>query len=118
MTIRLKLICHAPTSAMRTSAFPSDEPLDPQGGRRLSALSYRRLRADRYLSRPAVRATETAGALKIEATAESMLRDCDYGRWTGRPLDEVQVQEPQAIAESAVGNTSKNDKATRRKHSK
>ena len=28
-----------------------------------------------------------------------MLRDCDYGRWTGRALDEVQAEEPEAVAE-------------------
>jgi broad specificity phosphatase PhoE len=84
---------------VRSWAFPADEPLDPQGLRKLSALSTRRLRADRYLSSPAIRATETAGALKIDAIVEPMLRDCDYGRWTGRPLDEVQAQEPKAIAE-------------------
>jgi broad specificity phosphatase PhoE len=26
------------------------------------------------------------------------LQDCNYGRWTGRSLEEVQVQEPDAIA--------------------
>ena len=28
-----------------------------------------------------------------------MLRDCDYGRWTGRTFDEVQAQEPDALAD-------------------
>ena len=27
-----------------------------------------------------------------------MLRDCDYGRWAGRSFDEVQSEEPDAIA--------------------
>ena len=33
------------------------------------------------------------------ATPDPMLRDCNYGRWTGRSLDEVQAQEPDAVAE-------------------
>ena len=28
-----------------------------------------------------------------------MLRDCDYGRWTGRSFDEVQALEPEALAD-------------------
>lgn len=28
-----------------------------------------------------------------------MLRDCDYGRWAGRAFNDVQAQEPDAIAE-------------------
>jgi broad specificity phosphatase PhoE len=46
-----------------------------------------------------LRASQTAGALQLDATAEAMLRDCDYGRWTGRAFDEVQAQEPEAVAE-------------------
>jgi broad specificity phosphatase PhoE len=48
---------------------------------------------------PALRASQTADALKLDATVEPMLRDCDYGRWTGRALDEVQAQEPEAVTE-------------------
>jgi broad specificity phosphatase PhoE len=99
MTIRLKLICHASTSAVRTAAFPSDEPLDPQGRRKLAASPYRTLHADRYVTSPALRATGTAAALKFDAVVEPMLRDCDYGRWSGHSLDEVQTQEPEAVAE-------------------
>jgi len=35
----------------------------------------------------------------LQATIEPMLRDCDYGRWTGRSFDEVQAQEPEALAD-------------------
>ena len=57
------------------------------------------LHADRYLTSPALRACQTAEVLSLDATFEPMLRDCDYGRWTGRSLDEVQTQEPEAVAE-------------------
>ena len=99
MTTRLKLICHASTLAMRASAFPSDEPLDPQARRKLAASSYRSLHADRYLTSPARRATETARALNFEAPIEPVLRDCDYGRWAGNSLEQVQAREPEALAE-------------------
>ncbi len=99
MPTRLKLICHASTAAVRTVAFPADEPLDFQGRQKLAGFPHRTLHADRYLTSPALRATQTADALKLTATVEPMLRDCDYGRWTGRALDEVQAREPEAVAE-------------------
>jgi broad specificity phosphatase PhoE len=99
MATRLKLICHASTSAVRTSAFPADEPLDVQGRQKLAGLPHRTHYADRYLTSPALSAVQTAEALKLAATVEPMLRECDYGRWTGRALDEIQAEEPEAVAE-------------------
>ena len=98
MTTHLKLICHVSTSAIRSAAFPADEPLDAQGRQKLATVAQR-LHADRCWVSPALRASQTADALKLGATVEPMLRDCDYGRWTGRALDEVQAQEPEAVAE-------------------
>jgi broad specificity phosphatase PhoE len=99
MTTRLKLICHAATSAVRTAAFPADEPLDPLGRRKLEAVSRRLLQADRFWTSPALRAVQTAEALNLSAAPEPMLGDCDYGRWTGRSLDDVRTLEPDAVAE-------------------
>jgi broad specificity phosphatase PhoE len=99
MTTRLKLICHGSTAAVRTSAFPADEPLDEHARKKLTGSPYRTHYAERYLTSPALRAVQTAQALKLEATVEPMLRDCDYGRWTGRALDEVQAEEPEGVAE-------------------
>ena len=99
MTTRVRLLCHASTSAMRTSTFPADEELDAQGRQKLSALSRHLQHWDRCVTSPARRATQTAAALGLQATIEPMLRDCDYGRWTGRSFDEVQAEEPEALAE-------------------
>ena len=99
MTTRVRLLCHGSTSAVRTSTFPADEELDAQGRRKLNGLSHRLRHWDRCLTSPARRATQTAAALNLEATIEPMLRDCDYGRWTGRSFDEVQAQEPEALAD-------------------
>ncbi len=87
MTIRLKLLCQASTPAVRAAAFPADEPLDLQGRRKLAAFPRRLLLADRWATSPALRANQTAEALKIDAAVEPLLRDCDYGRWTGRAFD-------------------------------
>jgi broad specificity phosphatase PhoE len=99
MTTRLRLLCHGSTSAARTSTFPADEELDAQGLRKLSGLSHHLQHPDRCVTSPTRRATQTAAALGLQATIEPMLRDCDYGRWTGRSFDEVQAQEPAALAD-------------------
>jgi broad specificity phosphatase PhoE len=99
MTARLQLLCHAPTAATRKSGFPADEPLEPKARERLAQLPHRLNNADVRLTSPALRAVQTAIALGIEATVVPLLRECDYGRWTGRSFDEVQAEEPAAIAE-------------------
>jgi broad specificity phosphatase PhoE len=99
MTTRLKLLCHASTSAVRASAFPADEPLDLQGRQKLEVFPRHVLRSDRCLTSPALRASQTAETLGLVARNEPALRDCDYGQWTGRALEEVQTQAPQAVAE-------------------
>ncbi|WP_213741443.1 histidine phosphatase family protein [Bradyrhizobium sp. dw_411] len=107
MATRLKLLCHASTSAVRTSTFPADEPLDDQGRQKLAAFPNSFLNSlrhnDRCLTSPALRARQTAEALGLTATIDLTLRDCDYGQWTGRTFEEVQAQEPQAMAEW-IGN--------------
>jgi broad specificity phosphatase PhoE len=99
MTTRLRLLCHASTSAVRTSAFPADEELDAHGRQKLKGFSRHLRHWDRCVTSPARRATETAAALSLEATIDPALRECDYGRWTGLSLDEVQAQEPEALAD-------------------
>jgi broad specificity phosphatase PhoE len=84
---------------VRTPTFPADEELDAQGRRKLSGLSHHLRHWDRCVTSPTRRATQTAAALGLEATIEPLLRDCDYGRWTGRSTDEVQAQEPEALAD-------------------
>jgi broad specificity phosphatase PhoE len=99
MTTRLNLLCHASTSAVRTHAFPVDEPLDPQGRQKLAVVPHRLRHSDRCFTSPALRASQTGEALGLGATVEPALRDCDYGTWTGRSLDDVQAQDPKAVAE-------------------
>jgi broad specificity phosphatase PhoE len=99
MTTRVRLLCHASTSAVRTSTFPADEELDDQGQRKLNGLSHDLQHWDHCVTSPTRRANQTAAALGLEATIEPMLRDCDYGRWTGLSFDEVQAQEPEALAD-------------------
>jgi len=96
MATSLTLISHASTRALRRAAFPDDEPLD--------ASAYRKAAAAAPLPRtrsgwtaPERRTTQTAQALALDATVETALRDCDYGRWRGFSLAELQAAEPEAV---------------------
>lgn len=99
MTTRLRLLCHASTKAVRNAAFPADEPLDDRAREKLPGLRHNLHHADRCFTSPALRAKQTAEALNLSAIAEPLLRECGYGRWTGRPLAEVQAEEPHAVTE-------------------
>ncbi len=96
VTTRLTWICHGATAANRTASFPTDEPLEEQ------ALSTAMLpapgRADRVFASPALRALQTAQMLGFDATRAPSLRDCDYGRWTGKPLMSLHSEEPENLA--------------------
>ena len=85
----LMLICHGATQAVRDASFPRDEPLDRAGLAAAEALAGRIRRADIALTSPALRARQTAEALKLSAAPEAGLRDLDYGCWSGRSLAEV-----------------------------
>src|SRR5215469_9514299 len=99
MTTRLHLLCSASTSSVSSIAFAADEPLDRRGHESLSRLSGHLPSCDVVLRSPALCAAQTAEGLALDARAESLLRDCDFGRWAGRSLAEVQAQAPEAVTE-------------------
>jgi broad specificity phosphatase PhoE len=98
MSVILTLICHASTLAVRNAAFPMDEPLDPQGHAKASALAADMRRVDAAWTSPALRARQTADALGLDATIEPALRDIEFGTWSGRSLAEVEATDPAAVA--------------------
>jgi broad specificity phosphatase PhoE len=98
MSVRLTLICHAATSAVREAAFPDDEPIDPQGHAKAATLAAALRRVDAASTSPALRAKQTAAALELEATVDPALRDVDLGHWAGRSFADVQEIEPEALA--------------------
>jgi broad specificity phosphatase PhoE len=99
------LVAHAHTAAIRRAVFGGGaEPLDEGGNRAAFALAPvgpddRGLlgRIDACLSTPAVAGLQTAYVLGLRPTPEPALADCDYGRWTGRALDEVAARESDAL---------------------
>ncbi len=66
MSARLTLVCHAPTAATATAAFPADEPLDERGRGWAAEVGRDRFgRAGLALHAPAPACRETATALGL-----------------------------------------------------
>jgi broad specificity phosphatase PhoE len=95
---RVTFICHASTRALRAATFGGDDPIDDVGRAKAERLGGRVRRMDQCLTSPALRARETATALGLTATVDERLRDCDFGRWTGRKFSQVLVREPVKFA--------------------
>ncbi|MFW0754928.1 histidine phosphatase family protein [Pseudomonas sp. H11T01] len=94
---RLTLICHARTVAQKLARFPLDESLEmdwqvAQGSR---AGDFKR--APQLLRAPEARAKQTAGLFGAEIEIVPALRDCDFGRWQGLRIDDLQKNEPEAL---------------------
>jgi broad specificity phosphatase PhoE len=98
MPTRITLICHGSTLATRLAAFPLDEPLEDRAMDQAAALRETLRRADRAWTSPSICARQTAAALSLDPVTDPMLRDCDYGRWAGRRLSEVEGAEPEGVA--------------------
>ena len=98
MTIRLLLVCHAPTTALARAAFPAAESLTGRGMREAQESAAGLSPAAAAWCGPEPACVQTAQALGLNATIEPELRDCDFGRWRGRTLQEIQDAEPDAVA--------------------
>jgi len=95
--MRVVLLCHAATSAIRAAAFAGDEPLDQAGVARAAELAGTTPRVDQVRRAPSERCRQTAEAMGLDAVPESGLAGCDFGAWTGRTLDDVLGATPDAV---------------------
>ncbi|MGV4794522.1 histidine phosphatase family protein [Rhizobium sp. F40D2] len=96
MNTRLTWICHGATAASRKAMFPIDEPLEAKATEeagRMAALP----RADRIAVSPALRACQTADALRLQARIDPALGDCDHGRWAGKSIAAIEAEEPENL---------------------
>jgi broad specificity phosphatase PhoE len=98
MSVRLTLICHAGMPAPGTVAFFQDEPADPGQLARAAGMTPALGRVARLWTAPERRTRQTAEILGPDATIMPALRDCDFGRWQGRRLDEIGAQDPEGVA--------------------
>jgi broad specificity phosphatase PhoE len=94
---RLTLICHARTVAQKLARFPLDEPLemDWHAARGSRAGGFKRV--PQLLCAPEARARQTAELFGADMQIVSALRDCDFGRWQGLRIDDLQKAEPEAL---------------------
>jgi broad specificity phosphatase PhoE len=100
LATRLILLGAAGTAANRAGAFPCATDALDDGGLRKA----RRRRAitpapDRIVCSPHPAARETAAALGLEGAQERDLADIDNGRWAGRPLADIERDEPERLAQ-------------------
>jgi broad specificity phosphatase PhoE len=95
MTTRLLLVCHAFTAAMAAASFPDDEPVEVRDHRDRAAGAYPDGPAFRG---PELRCGQTAETLGLAAEPIPQLRDCDFGRWRGRTLTDVQAADPEGVS--------------------
>ncbi|WP_183749944.1 histidine phosphatase family protein [Rhizobium sp. BK196] len=96
MTTCLTWINNGATAANRTASFPMDEPLEEQAMSKATLPSPGQ--ADRVFVSPALRTRQTAEMLGFDAVLAPALRDCDYGRWSGKPLMSLRSEEPDNFA--------------------
>lgn len=96
--MRLSLVCHASTSALRRAAFPLDEPLDAIGTDKAGALAGQLPAAAQVWASRALRTVQTAAALGLAPQLQAALDDCDYGHWAGQRLADLSDAQGEAIA--------------------
>ncbi len=89
---RITFISHAATAAVRRAAFPLDEGLEESACEAIAGLGWVAPRAQRIFAGPELRTRQTADALGLKYVVEPELRDCDYGRWRGLAMDEVEPE--------------------------
>jgi broad specificity phosphatase PhoE len=98
MTCRMNLIVHGATKGMRHAGFPGDDELDADLPITGIHGSFSRTAASRAQTSPARRARQSAEALGLQCSVEEALGDLDYGAWAGRPLEQVQREDPAGLA--------------------
>ncbi|BDU04890.1 histidine phosphatase family protein [Nocardia cyriacigeorgica] len=92
--LKLDLIGHGITEAVRRARFPDDEPLTEAGRNALGP--YRPPTGAQVLIAPERRALDTAQALGLSGRTEPALRDLDAGDWRGRELAALAPDEAHA----------------------
>ncbi|MBX9409881.1 histidine phosphatase family protein [Pseudomonas baetica] len=95
-TTRLTLICHARTVAQKLARFPTNEPVEnirPAS----DALASRFSSARRLICGPELRTRQTAAWFGADAQVDEVLRDCDWGRWHGQSIKDLQLKQEQAL---------------------
>lgn len=87
--VRLTLVSHAMTDAMAAGRFPSDEPLNAMGRRRVGAAINFGAAPFTAVSGPEQRCLQTAQLCGLDPAVDPRLADIDCRRWRGKLLSDV-----------------------------
>jgi broad specificity phosphatase PhoE len=98
MATRFTFISSAATAGARQGIFPDDEPIDETSKAKIAAAVTSLETPDRVWRSPLLRAQQTADALGLAGVSDPLLRECDYGRWSGRRLADIQNDDPEGLA--------------------
>ncbi|WP_445181412.1 histidine phosphatase family protein [Pseudomonas sp. McL0111] len=93
---RLTLICHARTVAQKLASFPTSEPVENLQFAS-DMLAARFSSASRLVCGPELRTQQTAQWFGAQPQVDQALRDCDWGRWHGQSIKDLQLSEPDAL---------------------
>jgi broad specificity phosphatase PhoE len=91
---RLSFIAHATTEAQRLVSFPLDEPIAERERAKFAQSSVNVPYAQKAWTGPELRTQDTARLLGLQAEVAEGLRDCGYGTWHGRRMEDVQSEDP------------------------
>jgi len=86
---RITFITHAATLEQKSGMFPADETIDETTIAKLTALRWGSPKVQRAWASPETRARQTAIALDLSPAEAPELRECDFGAWAGRSLEQV-----------------------------
>lgn len=85
------MVAHALTPALRGLVLGGDAEPDPAS---VEAARELKLSADAVYAGPEQAAVRTAAVLGFDPVVEPLLRNREYGEWTGRGLEELLASEP------------------------
>jgi broad specificity phosphatase PhoE len=86
---RITFITHAATREQKSGIFPAGEVLEEATVENLTTLRWESPKVLRVWASPEVRVQQTAIALGLNAVEAHELRECDFGAWAGRSLEQI-----------------------------
>lgn len=89
MALRLTLIAHARTLAQKQARFALDEPIEVERVSAKDELKTLFGRRARFLCAPELRTQQTGALFSEQLEIDATLRDCDFGAWKGRSVDDI-----------------------------
>lgn len=98
MTTRFDFVAKAATPSMRKAFFGIDDDIEPGMVPKLQKLAQAMVKPTRGFRSPDLAAVSTARHLDGAVRVVDVLRDLDFGRWTGKSLAEIVATDPAGLS--------------------